>query len=258
MDLSIKGRKALITGASSGLGEAAATALAAEGVEITINGRDQARLDAAASRIEKATGVVPAMAPGDVSKSADIDHILKAVGDTDILVSNSGGPPSGLFHNLDRDDWPSAADLLVHSAVNLTRGLLDGMRQRKWGRLIFITSVSVLRPIDDLILSNTYRSAVAGFCKSIAINYGAEGITANCVCPGYTATDRLWGLAEKRASRSDKSSQEVMDGLAESVPAGRLGKPEELAALIAFLASERAAYINGSTIAVDGGFILSG
>lgn len=259
MDLGISGRKALIAGASSGLGYAAALALAAEGVHVTINSRSQERLDDAARRIEEATGFRPATAAGDLATEEGIQVIARAVrkdnpaGSFDILVSNTGGPPPGQFLDHGEEAWHQAGRLVLESAVRLTSLVLRGMVQRRWGRLIYITSVGVLQPIDDLILSNTYRAGVTGFCKTIANNYAKEGITANCVCPGYTATERLRNLAQKRAEVTDKRPEEIMDGFAQSVPAKRIGKPEELASLIAFLASEKAAFINGSSLAVDGG-----
>jgi len=255
MELGLKGKRALVTGASSGLGAAAAQALAGEGAEVTINSRDPQRLEKAAQKIHDATGVRPRLAVGDVSVSADVEKIIQAAGDVDILVSNAGGPPPGDFLNHPGERWLEAADLVLFSAINLTRAVIEGMLKRKWGRLIYITSVGVLQPIDNLILSNTFRSGVAAFCKTISNNYARYGITANCVCPGYTATERLWELAQRSAEASGKTPQEIMRDFAASIPAGRLGQPEETAALIAFLASEQAAYITGTSIPVDGGLV---
>jgi 3-oxoacyl-[acyl-carrier protein] reductase len=253
MDLGLKGKRSLVTGASAGLGEAAATALAAEGVELVINSRSEQRLKAAADRIRKATGVTPIIAVGDLSIPSERNAVIKAAGDIDILVSNTGGPPPGAFLDHDPVRFEEAGRLLLDSAVNLTRAFLPGMMNRRWGRLIYITSVAVLQPVDTLILSNTYRAGVTGFCKTISNTYGHYGITANCVCPGYTATERLNELAESLASKSGATPQQVMDGFASSTAAKRVGRPDELAALIAFLAGERAAYITGASIPVDGG-----
>ncbi len=255
MDLGLKGKRALVTGSSAGLGEAAALALAQEGVEVTINGRDRERLTKAGERIHQATGVKPKLAVGNVSVSADIQRIVEETGDIDILVSNSGGPPPGEFVDHSGERWLEAADLVLFSAVNLTRAVIEGMQKRRWGRLIYITSVGVLQPIDNLILSNTFRAGVTAFCKTISNNYAQYGITANCVCPGYTATERLWDLAESVAKSTGKTSKEIMDGIAASIPAGRVGQPNELAALITFLASDKAAYITGASIPVDGGLV---
>jgi 3-oxoacyl-[acyl-carrier protein] reductase len=259
VELGLKGRRALVTGASAGLGAAAALALAAEGVQLVINSRDRTRLEAAAAKIEKRTGIKPGMAVGDVSKSPDRVKVINAAreqladGVVEILVSNSGGPPAGAFLDHSGETWREAAQLLVDSAVGLTRAFLPTMIEQKWGRLIYITSVAVLQPVDDLILSNSYRAAVTGFCKTISNTYAQYGITANCVCPGYTATERLISLAETRAKAAGITPREALQAFVDQVPAGRLGQPEELASLITFLASDRAAYISGSSIAVDGG-----
>lgn len=257
MELGLKGKRALVTGASSGLGLAAATALAGEGVEVVINSRNGSTLSTAARKIADLTGVTPVTLVGDVSNESDITRIMGEAGDIDILVSNSGGPPAGQFSDLSSTDWKSAADLLLHSAVGLTRGLIDGMIERKWGRLIYITSISVLQPIDDLILSNSLRAGVTGMCKTISNNYAKHGITANCVCPGYTATERLNELADSRASELGLTREQIFEKFAADVPARRLGEPDELASLITFLASDRAAYITGTSIPVDGGWARS-
>ena len=255
MEFGLKGKKALVTGASAGLGVAAALALAQEGVEVTINGRDLERLEKAGSNMQAVTGVKPQLAVGDVSKPEDIERIVQKAGEVDILVSNAGGPPPGDVVDHPRECWQEAGNLVLHSAINLTRAVIGEMKKRGWGRLIFITSVGALQPIDNLILSNTFRAGVTAFCKTISNNYARHGITANCVCPGYTATERLSELAQKIAEASGKTADEIMNGFASSNPTGRVGKPEELAALITFLASERAAYITGTSIPVDGGLV---
>ncbi|MBU0984473.1 MAG: SDR family oxidoreductase, partial [candidate division Zixibacteria bacterium] len=146
-----------------------------------------------------------------------------------------------------------AGRLVLDSAIGLTRAVLPGMIERSWGRLIYITSIGVLQPVDTLILSNTYRAGVTGFCKTVSNNYAKYGITANCVCPGYTATERLQNLAGNLARDSGRTKDQVFADIAAQIPTGRVGQPEELAALIAFLAGERAAYITGTSVAVDGG-----
>ncbi len=256
MDLGLKGKKALVTGASAGLGFAAAKALAGEGAVVIINSRSEERLNKAAGEIEQATGNRPDTLVGDLSTDDGLQKVarkVKALEHLDILVSNTGGPPPGKFLDLDARAWHDAGRLLLESAVRLTNLVLPGMIERKWGRLIYITSIAVLQPIDDLILSNTYRAGVTAFCKTVSNNYASEGITANCVCPGYTGTERLRDLAAKRAETSGKTADQVMADFGATVPAGRVGRPEELAALITFLAGERAGYITGSSIAVDGG-----
>jgi len=254
VNLGLKGKRALITGASSGLGAAAAMALAAEGAAVTINSRGEERLKETGRRIHETTGVEPTLIPGDVARESDIGRIVEAAGQVDILVSNAGGPPPGQFLDNPGQRFREAADLTLYSAINLTRAVLGGMLKRRWGRVIFITSVGVLQPIDDLILSNTFRAGVTGFCKTLSGNYAKHGVTFNCVCPGYTATERLLGLAKKQAADTGKTTQELIDGFASTIPAGRVGQPDELAALITFLAGEKAAYITGTSIPVDGGY----
>ena len=257
MDLGLKGKRALVTGSSSGLGAAAAMALCEEGAVVVINGRDQGRLEKAAAEIEKMTGFKPTTVAADISIEKDVARLVSEVGAIDIFISNCGGPPPAKLNNVGISDWRSMAELILYSATSLTRAFVDGMVERKFGRLIYITSIGMLQPIDDLIFSNTFRAGLAGFCKTVSNNYASYGITANCVCPGFTATERLWELANARAEGSGKSPEEVMEGFSATIPARRLGQPDELAALIAFLSSERAAYITGTAIPVDGGMMKS-
>jgi len=260
MELNLKGRKALVTGASAGLGAAVAMELAREGATLIINSRDPERLRAASYKIKEATGVVPETVAADVATVEGLDEIARAVcpdggkSNIDILFSNAGGPPPGQFLALDDKAWPNTANLVLDAAVKLTRLVLEGMIERKWGRLIYLTSVGVLQPLDNLILSNTYRSAVTAFCKTISNNYAQYGITANCVCPGYTATERLENLARQGAAEAGVTPEQIIEGFAAKIPARRVGQPEELGALVAFLAGDKAAYITGTSIPVDGGF----
>lgn len=259
MELGLKGKRALVTGASSGLGFATAKQMAAEGCRVFINSRSEARLALAAKRIGEAVGSAPEVVVGDLSVEADIHRILDrlkgadGLPSIDIFVFNNGGPPAGLFDKQPPQNWEIGYNLILKAAVEMTRGLIDGMVARKWGRLLYITSIAALQPIDDLILSNTYRAGVHGFCKTISNTYAKHGITANCICPGYTATERLNELAEKRATAAGISMEEQLKAFAASIPAGRLGQPEELASLVTFLASDRGAFITGTSIPVDGG-----
>ena len=253
MDLGIKGKRALVTGASSGLGLASATALAAEGVLVTINSRSRERLEAAAAHITAQTGASVTIAPGDVADPEDIKQIVRTTGDIDILVSNCGGPPPGPFMSHAPETWQRGGELVLMSAINLTREVIEGMKSRGWGRLIYITSIAVLQPVDDLIISNTYRAGLTGFIKTISNTYARFGITANSVCPGYTATDRLRQLASKRAEEAGVTVEEALAQMGAVAPVGRVGRPDELGATVAFLASVPAAYITGSAIPVDGG-----
>jgi len=254
MDLGLKGKRALVTGASAGLGAAAAMALAAEGAVVAINSRSRERLQTTAERIAAKAGHAPAIVMGDVSKDDDVRRITEEAGPIDILISNAGGPPPGQFLELPREQWREAADLVLFSAINLVRSVMDHMLRQRWGRVIFLTSVGVLQPIDELILSNSFRSAVTGLCKTLSNNYARDGVTFNCICPGYTATERLQSLAKSRAEVSGRTPQEVLQGFAEMIPARRVGQPDELGALVAFLAGEKAAYITGASIPIDGGF----
>lgn len=253
MDLGLGDKRVLVTGASAGLGLAAATALAVEGAQLTINSRDRDRLEQAGHKIHEATDCWPVLAVGDVANSGDCARIIKEAGEVDILVSNAGGPPPGQFLDHDSERWQQSHDLVLKSAVNLTHGVLKGMIDRGWGRVIYITSIGVLQPVDALVLSNAYRAGVTGMSKTLSNNYAKHGITFNCVCPGYTATERLNNLAENLAGQTGQTKAEVLDGFAQFSPAKRLGKPEELAALITFLASRQAAYISGASIPCDGG-----
>jgi 3-oxoacyl-[acyl-carrier protein] reductase len=261
MDLGLQNKIALVAASSRGLGKAAALALAQEGCDVIITARGQEALDRTADEIRAATGRQVLAIPADVSVVADIDRLvdaaMSAFGRVDILVNNAGGPRPGVFTDMDDEDWLAAIDLNLMSAIRLTERLLPGMRQRGWGRIINITSISVKQPLPNLILSNTARAGVVAMAKTLAGQVAAEGITVNNVCPGYTLTDRVRSIAENRAQDEDRSAQAIIEEMAEDVPARRLGQPEELAALIAFLASQRAAYITGTTIQCDGGYVAS-
>lgn len=257
MDLNLQGKKALVTGASFGLGKAAAMALAEEGAFLYLNSRSMDNLILTAEEINENTGINPILIDADLTIQEGIDKIATSISGVDILISNAGGPPPGKFIDHDDDTWNNAMHLVLESARKLTSLVISGMIERKFGRLIYVTSVGVLQPVDDLILSNTYRAGVTGMCKTISNTYAQYGITANCVCPGYTATDRLKALAKKRADDTGKSVEEIITGFTSQIPAGRIGQPEELAALITFLASPKASYITGTSIPVDGGYVKS-
>jgi len=184
-----------------------------------------------------------------------IDRALSALDGLDILVSNAGGPPAGTFLQHDRETWIKAADLTLHSAINMTRRAIPVMKEAGWGRIIYITSVAVKQPIDNLLISNTYRAGLTGFAKSISREFAKNGITVNTVLPGYTETERLTELAGSISASTGIKTGEVFAGWTADIPAGRIGQPEELAALIAFLASEKASFITGTSIQVDGGYI---
>jgi 3-oxoacyl-[acyl-carrier protein] reductase len=259
MELGIKDRVALITGASSGLGLAAAEALSVEGAKVILNSRSQENLETAADKVEKNTGVRPHTIAGDLTGAGESERIIEKArafyNSVDILVSNAGGPPSGDFMTLTKENWTESAKLTLYPAIDLARAVIPGMMQKAWGRIIFITSLSVKQPAPGLIISNTLRAGVTGFAKSISNELAAHGITVNTVCPGFTRTERLNYLAEKQAKDKGVKPEDIFKGWMDNIPAGRLGEPSELASLICFLASEKAAYITGTSIPVDGGYI---
>lgn len=261
MDLGLKGRVAIVAAASKGLGRAVAEELAREGAEIAICARTAAELEKTAKAIEAAAGRAVLWRAMDVTKYDDVREFVAATekkfGRVDICVTNAGGPPTKKFLDVSIEEWRTAVDLTLMSAIYFAREVLPGMQKRKWGRLITITSMSVKQPVDGLILSNSIRAAVTGLARTLANEFGADGITVNNVAPGYTLTDRLEELSAKRAADTGVAKEEVLEQMTAAVPARRAGRPEEFAAAVAFLASERASYLNGTTIAVDGGWVRS-
>jgi 3-oxoacyl-[acyl-carrier protein] reductase len=252
MDYGIKGRIALVGGGSQGIGRAAAEALAREGVRVAICARRQDILEAAAGEIRERTGgeIFPVCA--DLAMADDCDRVLRAVADAwgsvDILVSNTGGPRPGRFADLAEPDWDQAYDLLLKSALRLIYGVLPAMRERKWGRIIGVTSVSVKEPIANLILSNVFRAGVTSLFKTLSGDVAREGITVNTVLPGLTDTERL---RELYGGSGDVES--AMAKMGSGLPLGRLTRASELGDVIAFLASEAGSAVTGSALAVDGG-----
>jgi 3-oxoacyl-[acyl-carrier protein] reductase len=257
MDLGLRGKVAIVAAASKGLGLAVASELAREGAEVAICARTAADLEMAASAIGQKTGRAVFWQALDVTDAVQVQKFVEAVrkrhGRVDICVTNTGGPPAKKFDEISADEWRVAVDQMLMSAVYFARAVLPLMQQNRWGRFITITSVSVKQPIDGLLLSNSVRAAVAGLAKTLANEYGPDGITVNNVCPGYTLTDRLEELAAKLAQDSSASRETIYERWSTQTPLKRLGKPDEFAAAAAFLASERAGYINGVSLAVDGG-----
>ncbi len=259
MDLGLRGRIAIVAAASKGLGKAVAMELAREGAEIAICARNSNDLEKAAREIRERTGRAVFAHPLDVTNADGVQAFVAAVekrfGQVDICVTNAGGPPAKKFLDISVDEWRTAVELTLMSAVYFAREVLPRMRKRRWGRLLTITSVSVKQPIDNLLLSNSIRSAVTGLAKTLANEFGADGITVNNVCPGYTLTERLGELADNLAKGSGSTRDAILNQWAAQIPIGRVATPEEFAALVAFLASERASSINGATIPVDGGWV---
>ncbi len=261
MELGLGGKIAAVYGASRGLGRAAAEALAAEGARVAIVARHEPALVDAAAAIRRATGGEAVPFVCDVSNGLDVRRSVQTIaqhfGGLDILVNNSGGPRAGGFDGLGEQDYAQAVELLFMSVVRTCLEAVPLMRKRGGGRIINITSVTVKQPVDNLMLSNAVRPAVVGFSRSLANELAAEGITVNCVAPGYTRTERVIELNAANAAREHMTAGAVEERLVASIPMKRLGEPHELASVIAFLASERAAYITGTTVQVDGGYIRS-
>jgi 3-oxoacyl-[acyl-carrier protein] reductase len=234
--------------------------LGAEGASLVMCARGKETLDKTAESIRRTTGVNVVAVAADVSNPADAARVAKAAlnefGKVDILVTNSGGPPSGPFENLTAEMWDAATSLLLRSAVELTRAVLPGMKERRWGRILNVTSIAAKQPIDGLMLSNSLRAAVIGFARTLASEVAPFNVTVNNLLPGYTRTDRVQELA-RAAGGKGGSGTDIVSRWEKEIPMGRLGEPREFAALAAFLASERASYITGSSIAVDGGWIRS-
>ena len=259
MDLGLKGRVAIVAASSQGLGKAVAMALAREGTRLAMCARRIEAIESAAEEIRRATGAEVLAQAADVTREEDVkrlvDGTLKRFEQIDICVTNAGGPPSKPFAETTHADWAAAVDLNLMSVVHFAREVLPVMRKQRWGRFLTITSVSVKQPIDGLVLSNSVRSAVSGLVKTLANEYGKDNVTVNNICPGYTRTNRLEALAGKLASAEGVPREQVEERWSHLVPLGRLAEPEEFANVVAFLASERASYVTGASIAVDGGLI---
>jgi 3-oxoacyl-[acyl-carrier protein] reductase len=261
MDLGLKYKVALVAAGSRGLGRAVAEELAAEGASLVLCARDAATLAETTASIADQTGAHVLGVPADVTDPRQVKQLvasgLERFGRIDILVTNAGGPPAGRFEHLTQEQWEQATRLTLFSAVHLAREVLPGMRTRRWGRILNITSIAVKQPVENLLLSNSLRAAVTGFARTLANEVAAEGITVNNILPGYTRTERLEELAEMMAEKQGISPNEFRGKWEAEIPMGRLGEPREFAALAAFLVSERASYITGTSIQVDGGWIRS-
>lgn len=261
MDLGLNGKIALVCAASQGLGYAVAAELAAEGASQILCSRNDKKLQDACNSIRESSGADMLGVAGDLSQSADIENIVAAgiarFGKIDILVTNTGGPPAGQFDSLTRESWDDATNLLLHSVLDLTRLVLPGMKERRWGRILNITSIASKQPVDNLMLSNALRAGLTGFAKTLATEVAADGVTVNNILPGYTRTERLDELIGFLAEKESITADQVRRRWEVEIPMRRLGETREFAALAAFLVSERASYITGSSIAVDGGWVKS-
>lgn len=261
MDLGLKNKIALVAAASQGLGRAVAEELAAEGASLILCARGTATLAETAAAIAGQTGAHVLAVPADVTDATQVKQLvasgIERFGRIDILVTNAGGPPAGRFDQLSQEQWEQATQLTLYSAVRLAREVLPGMKARRWGRILNITSIAVKQPVENLLLSNSLRAAVTGFARTLANEVAQDGITVNNILPGYTRTERLEELAQMMADKQGISASEFRAKWEAEIPMGRLGEPRELAALAAFLVSERAGYITGTSIPVDGGWIRS-
>ena len=259
MDLGLQGKVALVAASSKGLGRAVAHELAAEGAAIIMCARGEEALETAKREIIDQTGAAAIAIASDVATSEGLEKVTRTAldrfGHVDILVINAGGPPAGTFDTHDWSAWQGAVDLTLRSAVELTRAVLPGMRERHWGRIVAVNSIAAKQPVDNLMLSNSIRAAVTGFLRTLANEVATDGITVNTILPGYTRTERVEHLAEANARKEGVDRKEIVGRFEREIPMRRLGEPREFGALAAFLCSERASYITGQSIAVDGGWI---
>ena len=251
MDFGLLNKGALVMASSKGLGKAVAAELANEGCNVVICGRNDETLKNTSDEITSESGRECFYVQGDITSQNDRKRILSysksKIKSIDVLVTNSGGPKPGSFDDHDNEDWHDAYSLLVESTVSMIRGVLPDMKEQKWGRIITITSQAVKQPVEGLILSNSVRSAILGLVKTLSIELGKHNITVNNVLPGYTLTDRLETLIRQRGTS--------LENISVNVPLKRVGLPNEFAAAVAFLASEKASYINGVSLPIDGGWI---
>jgi 3-oxoacyl-[acyl-carrier protein] reductase len=262
MNLQVNGRVALVCGASKGMGRAIASALAGEGCRVAINARGADRLAETAAAIRRQHAPAEVLpVPADVSVPAEaaglVERVRHALGSVDILVCNAGGPAAAPFADTPVESWQSALELNLLSTIHLCRAAVPIMRKRTWGRIVCLTSIAARQPLPGLILSTTARTGVHGFAKALADEVAIEGITVNVVAPGYIRTERTEELARMRASHGGRPVGDVVAGIVADIPLGRMGEAEEVAAAVAFLASEPARYITGAVLQVDGGFTRS-
>lgn len=257
MDLGLKDKIALITGASKGLGYATALQLAREGCKVVINGRDEARVKSATENIGRETGSQVIGLAGDASlpdmPEKLVQHAVGTFGGLDILITNTGGPKSGNIDSLDEAAWQSGIDLCLMAHVRLIKAALPHLRKSSAPSILTVTSLSVKQPIQNLLISNSVRAATVGLTKSLSLELGREGIRVNSILPGWTETERVGELMNARAATNQTSAEEEAKRQAAEIPFGRMGQPSEFANAAVFLVSPAASYINGVMLQVDGG-----
>ena len=259
MDLGLKDKSVLVAAASSGIGLATAQLFLAEGAKLSICSHNPEKLGTAVETLYQKTGRRPLSFECDLTQESDLEKWVKETekiyGPTQVLVTNTGGPPAGAWNELTPDAWALAYDLILRSVMKLTRLVVPPMQKAGWGRLVFISSVAARQSIPHLASSSTFRAGLLGYAKVLAADLGKHNITVNTILPGYTLTDRQKELAEKAAVQSGKTPEEIIRGWEAEIPLGRTARPEEIAAAVVFLASEKASYITGATLPVDGGSI---
>jgi 3-oxoacyl-[acyl-carrier protein] reductase len=259
MDLGLSDRVALVAAASRGIGLAAARELAREGARVFLCSRDEERARQAALQLSEETGAEVVGVRADVTSDEDATRFVQLAqeraGRVDILVTNAGGPPAATFADADLEMYRRAFELNALSAIRLAQLVVPSMRERRWGRIVNITSISVKQPIMGLLLSNTVRAGLTGWAKTLSAEIAADNVTVNNVAPGYTMTERQEELLEANARSTGRTKEELIAMREAEIPMRRSASPEEIAAAVAFLASERASYITGVTLQVDGGWV---
>jgi 3-oxoacyl-[acyl-carrier protein] reductase len=259
MDLGLRGKVALITASSKGIGFGVARVFAEEGARVIISSRNRENVEKAVSTLRELSGGEILGFTADLRSREEVENLVRraldAFGEIDILVYNTGPPKLGTFMELSFEDWEDAVRILLLSAVWLTKLVVPNMIEKRWGRLIYITSSTLKQVIPNIVLSNTIRLGIAGLVKSLAIELGPRGITANGIMQGHIKTERVIKIAEDLSKRNNISLDEAFKNITRDIPAGRLGLPEEIGYLAAFLASDKASYINGSMVLIDGGYV---
>jgi 3-oxoacyl-[acyl-carrier protein] reductase len=261
ISIDLNGKKALVTASSRGIGKGIATILSEAGAEVFIVSRDINRLREAAKGIEERTGNKVYFTTADLRSISDLEKLISRIREimnsVDIFVFNTGGPKPGKLRDLEMEDWYNAVKLLIYPAVFLTKVFIEDMMASGWGRVIYSTSVAIKEPVEGLTLSNSIRTSLAGLVRTLAREYARFGITVNAIMPGYIETERVRELAALRAEEKKLSVEDVIKEMSKDIPAGRMGRAEEIGYLAAFLSSDYASYINGAIIPIDGGLLKS-